>query len=133
MTASLMSAQGLVTGVVGGPILRDGAGRKTGRAPASPRLSAREVEILSTWLVCDTKVEVADKLFVTVATVRTHLARIRSKYREAGRPAGTKIALLIRAVEDGYCTLDDIACKIDFGAQDEDDDTVTAPAVAVVR
>ena len=53
----------------------------------------------------------ADQLFVTVATVRTHLARIRSKYREVGRPRGTKIALLIRAVEDGYCTLDDIADK----------------------
>ena len=81
-----------------------------------------------TWLL-----EVADQLFVTVATVRTHLARIRSKYREVGRPAGTKIALLIRAVEDGYCTLDDIADKLDFGAQDEDDDMPTTPLVAVAR
>lgn len=127
MTASLVS-DGLVTGpapVVAGPVLPRGL--------AFPRLSAREVEILSTWLVCDTKVEVAERLFVTVATVRTHLARIRSKYRDAGRPAGTKIALLIRAVEDGYCTLDDIACKLDFGAQEDDDDLVTTPVVSVVR
>ncbi|QHN19613.1 LuxR family transcriptional regulator [Gordonia amarae] len=111
--------------VAAGPVPRPGL--------ATPRLSAREVEILSTWLVCDTKVEVAERLFVTVATVRTHLARIRSKYRDAGRPAGTKIALLIRAVEDGYCTLDDIACKLDFGAQEDDDDLVTTPVVSVVR
>lgn len=127
MTASLVS-DGLVNGLapmVAGPMLR--------RGMASPRLSAREVEILSTWLVCDTKVEVAERLFVTVATVRTHLARIRSKYRDAGRPAGTKIALLIRAVEDGYCTLDDIACRLDFGTRDEDEDAVTVPVVSVVR
>ncbi|GAB06309.1 DNA-binding CsgD family transcriptional regulator [Gordonia amarae] len=127
MTAWLVTDE-LMTGpapVAAGPVPRPGL--------ATPRLSAREVEILSTWLVCDTKVEVAERLFVTVATVRTHLARIRSKYRDAGRPAGTKIALLIRAVEDGYCTLDDIACKLDFGAQEDDDDLVTTPVVSVVR
>ncbi len=127
MTASLVSH-----GPVAHPAL-PGARPLIGHGLASPRLSVREVEILSTWLVCDTKVEVADQLFVTVATVRTHLARIRSKYREVGRPAGTKIALLIRAVEDGYCTLDDIADKLDFGAQDEDDDMPTTPLVAVAR
>ncbi len=127
MTAWLVTDE-LMTGpapLAAGPVPRPGL--------ATPRLSAREVEILSTWLVCDTKVEVAERLFVTVATVRTHLARIRSKYRDAGRPAGTKIALLIRAVEDGYCTLDDIACKLDFGAQEDDDDLVTTPVVSVVR
>lgn len=127
MTAWLVTDE-LMTGpapVAAGPVPRPGL--------ATPRLSAREVEILSTWLVCDTKVEVAERLFVTVATVRTHLARIRSKYRDAGRPAGTKIALLIRAVEDGYCTLGDIACKLDFGAQEDDDDLVTTPVVSVVR
>ncbi|MBD0023991.1 hypothetical protein GII33_01135 [Gordonia pseudamarae] len=128
MTASLVSR-----GLIADPSLRVGVSAVGDSGVVSPRLSAREVEILSTWLVCDTKVEVADKLFVTAATVRTHLARIRSKYRDVGRPAGTKIALLIRAVEDGYCTLDDIACKLDFGAHDEDDDGVVAPVVSVVR
>lgn len=55
----------------------------------------------------------------------------RSKYRDAGRPARHQVALLIRAVEDGYCTLGDIACKLDFGAQEDDDDLVTTPVVSV--
>ena len=89
MTASLVSR-----GLIADPSLRVGVSAVGDSGVVSPRLSAREVEILSTWLVCDTKVEVADKLFVTAATVRTHLARIRSKYRDVGRPAGTKIALV---------------------------------------
>lgn len=76
--------------------------------PRSPSLSAREREVLATWFVCDSKRAVAQRLFVTPATVQTHLARIRAKYQAVGRPAGTKIALFIRALEDGYCTLEDI-------------------------
>lgn len=104
---------------------------------STPELSAREIEILTTWLICDTKSEVATRLFVTGATVRTHLARIRVKYRDAGRPANTKIALLIRAIEDGYCTLDGIARKLDFHADPEAPTEsvrqVTRPVISVVQ
>lgn len=78
----------------------------------SPSLSAREQEVLTTWLICDSKDAVAQRLFITAATVQTHLMRIRDKYQAAGRPAGNKIALLIRALEDGYCSLGDIARSI---------------------
>lgn len=72
-------------------------------------LSVREVEVLVTWLICDTKDDVARRLFIAVSTVHTHLARVRDKYQAVGRPASSKIALLIRAIEDEYCTLDEIA------------------------
>ncbi|MFW0794459.1 LuxR C-terminal-related transcriptional regulator [Gordonia sp. CPCC 205515] len=75
-------------------------------------LSDREVEVLTRWLVSESKREVAQALFITDATVHTHLARIRGKYQAAGRPANTKVALLIRAIEDGYVTLSDVARQI---------------------
>lgn len=75
-------------------------------------LSDREVEVLTQWLICDSKKEAAAALFISDATVNTHLARIRAKYDDAGRPAATKIALLIRAIEDGYITLNQIAQSV---------------------
>lgn len=86
-------------------------------ASRSPQLSAREQEVLTTWLVCDSKHVAAQRLYVTSSTVQTHLARIRDKYQAAGRPAGTKIALFIRALEDGYCTLDDIIAQTNSAEQ----------------
>ncbi|WP_418346015.1 LuxR C-terminal-related transcriptional regulator [Rhodococcus pyridinivorans] len=80
--------------------------------PRPPSLSDREQEVLTTWLVCDSKHAVAQRLFISVSTVQTHLMRIRDKYQDAGRPAGSKLALFIRALEDGYCTLDEIIASI---------------------
>jgi hypothetical protein len=34
-------------------------------------------------------------------TLKTHLRRIRAKYREVGRPAPTRRDLYVRAIEDG--------------------------------
>ncbi|WP_068161195.1 LuxR C-terminal-related transcriptional regulator [Rhodococcus phenolicus] len=73
-----------------------------------PALSAREVQVLRGWLRSDSKTDVAAALFISVATVNTHLARIREKYVAAGRPAGTKAALTARALQDGYITLDEL-------------------------
>ncbi|MBU3750675.1 MAG: response regulator transcription factor [Mycobacterium sp.] len=64
-------------------------------------LSSREREALLTWFRHDSKKTVAEMLYISPATVRTHLQRIRSKYALAGRPAPTKSALLARAIEDG--------------------------------
>lgn len=77
-------------------------------APARPALSPREVQVLRGWLRSDSKTDVADALFISVATVNTHLARIRGKYTAAGRHAGTKAALTARALQDGYVTLDEL-------------------------
>ena len=71
-----------------------------------PDLSAREVEVLLTWLACESKEQAADALFISASTVSTHLARIRAKYAAAGRTASTKTHLFARALQDGYTSLD---------------------------
>lgn len=76
------------------------------------RLSDREMEVLTSWLRFDSKSEVAAELYISESTVHTHLARIRDKYSAAGRPANSKIALLVRAIEDGLCTMDDLTTAI---------------------
>ncbi|PSR42989.1 helix-turn-helix transcriptional regulator [Rhodococcus sp. AD45-ID] len=73
----------------------------------TPRLSAREIEVLLTWLRADSKQEVALELRVGVGTVNTHISRIRTKYINVGRPAPTKAALFARAIQDGHTTLDE--------------------------
>ena len=42
-----------------------------------PQLSAREVEVLRTWLLLDSKREAGLRLFISEATVSTHLTRIK--------------------------------------------------------
>ncbi|MFC9982877.1 helix-turn-helix transcriptional regulator [Gordonia sp. NPDC127522] len=74
-----------------------------------PALSKREIEVLIVWLACDSKQQAARRLFVSESTVHTHITRIRDKYRVVGRPAPTKIALLLRSIEDDICTLEEIA------------------------
>ncbi|UYP19760.1 LuxR C-terminal-related transcriptional regulator [Rhodococcus sp. Z13] len=79
------------------------------RTPAQkPALSAREIEILRAWLLSESKSEAAARLYVTAATVSTHIARIRSKYARVGRNATTKTALLARALQDGVISIDEL-------------------------
>lgn len=75
--------------------------------PARPTLSAREIEVLLAWLRAESKEEAARQLFISPATVSTHIIRIRAKYAAVGRPAKRKAALFARAVQDGYTTLDE--------------------------
>ncbi|UEA58105.1 LuxR family transcriptional regulator [Gordonia otitidis] len=75
-------------------------------ASRRPVLSRREVEVLLTWLRAESKEDAAAELFISASTVSTHLARIRTKYTAAGRPAPTKTHLLARALQDGYTSLD---------------------------
>ncbi|WP_431240995.1 LuxR C-terminal-related transcriptional regulator (plasmid) [Mycolicibacterium aichiense] len=77
-------------------------------AAQRPVLSAREQEVLLLWLRHDTKASVGRELYITTATVNTHLQRIRNKYKAVGRPAKTKVALAIRAIEDDLVTLDQL-------------------------
>ncbi|MDY6810962.1 MAG: LuxR C-terminal-related transcriptional regulator [Actinomycetota bacterium] len=74
----------------------------------SPVLTVREIEVLRTWLVLETKPAVAQELYISLGTVNTHLTRIRAKYADVGRPAPTKAALVARAVQDGLITLDEL-------------------------
>ncbi|PXW31317.1 UNVERIFIED_CONTAM: DNA-binding CsgD family transcriptional regulator [Williamsia faeni] len=73
-----------------------------------PSLSDREIEVLRTWLISDTKDAAARTLFITEATVNTHITRIRGKYDQVGRPAVTKSLLLARAIQDGHITIDEL-------------------------
>lgn len=66
-----------------------------------PLLSKRETEVLRVWLRQDSKADAARCLYVTEATVNTHILRIRNKYASVGRPARTKVALFARAIQDG--------------------------------
>lgn len=74
----------------------------------APALSRREVEVVVTWLRTRSKEEAAAELFISPTTVSTHLNRIRAKYRAVGRPASSKVALLARAMQDGYITISDL-------------------------
>ncbi|GEE02682.1 LuxR family transcriptional regulator [Gordonia spumicola] len=85
----------------------DGTHHEPVRRAQRPTLSAREVEVLTTWLRLGSKEAAAEKLFISPATVSTHIVRIRAKYAAAGREATTKSALFARAVQDGYTTLEE--------------------------
>ncbi len=74
----------------------------------APTLTAREIQILREWVMRDSKSDVATALFITAATVSTHVNRIRLKYAAIGRPANTKAALLARALQDGHVDLDEL-------------------------
>jgi DNA-binding NarL/FixJ family response regulator len=73
-----------------------------------PQLAPREKEVLLAWFRTDSKDEVARRLSIAPATVRTHLERVRGKYAAAGRSAPTKAALVARAIQDGIISADDI-------------------------
>ncbi|MCA2272424.1 helix-turn-helix transcriptional regulator [Mycobacterium intracellulare] len=76
--------------------------------PTRPELTAREREILLAWLRNDSKDRVARALYISAGTVSTHLQRIRAKYAVVGRPATTKAALVVRAIQDGLIDVDDL-------------------------
>ena len=66
------------------------------------RLSPRQVEVLIAYGAGNDLLDVvARRLGMYPETLKTHLRRIRQKYREAGRPAPTRRDLYVRAVEDG--------------------------------
>lgn len=77
------------------------------RRVSRPALSKREVEVLLAWLATESKRDAAQALFISPATVSTHVSRIRDKYADIGRPAPTKAHLLIRALQDGFTAIED--------------------------
>ncbi|WP_422758870.1 helix-turn-helix transcriptional regulator [Paenarthrobacter sp. C1] len=64
-------------------------------------LSDREAECLALYATGYALTQVATQMNVQESTVKKYVDRIREKYEQVGRPAGTKIDLLKRAVEDG--------------------------------
>jgi DNA-binding NarL/FixJ family response regulator len=98
-----IAAGGTYTGpVLGGVLAGD-------RRPGRPELSEREREVLIAWFECESKQLVARKLHISVKTVDTHIERVRMKYADNGRPATSKSALMVRALEDGIVDLHDLS------------------------
>jgi DNA-binding NarL/FixJ family response regulator len=73
-----------------------------------PKLAPREKEVMMAWFRTDSKEHVANELDIAPTTVRTHLQRVRAKYAAVGRPATSKAALIARAVQDGFLTIDEL-------------------------
>ncbi|MFT7022852.1 MAG: DNA-binding CsgD family transcriptional regulator [Rhodococcus sp. (in: high G+C Gram-positive bacteria)] len=71
-------------------------------------LTKREIQVLTGWIRCDSKLAVANSLFISLGTVNTHLTRIRAKYAAVGRPASTKASLVARALQDGLIDIADL-------------------------
>jgi DNA-binding NarL/FixJ family response regulator len=78
------------------------------RRPDRPVLSDREREVLIAWFECESKSLVARKLHLSVKTVDTYIERVRAKYADTGRPATSKSALMVRALQDGIVDLHDL-------------------------
>lgn len=78
------------------------------RRPGRPVLSEREREVLIAWFECESKSLVARKLHLSVRTVDTYIERVRMKYADTGRPAHSKSALMVRALQDGIVDLDEL-------------------------
>ncbi|ATD70754.1 MULTISPECIES: helix-turn-helix transcriptional regulator [Gordonia] len=90
------------------PVAESAVKVETSTGRAKPNLTSREVEVLRTWMLVDSKPAVAQELYISLGTVNTHLTRIRAKYAEIGRPAPTKASLVARAIQDGIMTLDEL-------------------------
>ncbi|MEV7946088.1 response regulator [Streptomyces rubiginosohelvolus] len=69
-------------------------------SPARPRLSPRERQILLDYASGMTLKSAARRAGITVHTAKDYLDRVKAKYRQAGRPAYTKIDLARLVRED---------------------------------
>lgn len=70
-------------------------------APGRPRLSPRERQVLLDYASGMTLKATARRAGITAHTAKDYLDRVKTKYREAGRPTYTKIDLARRVREDG--------------------------------
>ena len=68
---------------------------------ALAQLSQREREVLALYATGLPLKVVADRLGIAFSTAKENIARVRAKYTDIGRPAPTKVDLLMRAMEDG--------------------------------
>ncbi|MCS5720273.1 response regulator transcription factor [Herbiconiux sp. CPCC 205763] len=71
----------------------------------SAPLTARERQVLALYASGLGAKSVAVELGITENTVDDHIRRIRSVYRQLGRPANSKIDLYRRGMEDGFLPL----------------------------
>ncbi|MCX2966867.1 LuxR C-terminal-related transcriptional regulator [Gordonia aquimaris] len=72
------------------------------RALSRVHVTARELEVLTTYLTGATITETARHHFLAESTVRTHYRRVSDRYTDAGRSIGNRVRLLLALVADGY-------------------------------
>jgi DNA-binding NarL/FixJ family response regulator len=77
--------------------------------PDAPRLSERERIALLWWFQSMSKASVAHKMGISPHTVEMYIRRARLKYAHVGRAAPTKADMLVRAIEDGLVSAEEIA------------------------
>jgi two-component system nitrate/nitrite response regulator NarL len=77
------------------------AGRRPADAGGRPRLSPQERAILIAYASGMTLATAARRVGVQPVTAKNYLARVKEKYRQAGRPTFTKLDLAARVREDG--------------------------------
>ncbi|AZG46706.1 helix-turn-helix transcriptional regulator [Gordonia insulae] len=65
-------------------------------------ITARELEILSTYALGATLRETSQTHFVAESTVRAHYRRVSQRYADAGRPVSNKSQLLLQFMADGW-------------------------------
>lgn len=65
------------------------------------KLSAREREVLVLYVSGLEVPQIAQRIYLTENSAKEYLRRIRLKYTGVERPAGSKVDLLRRAIEDG--------------------------------
>ncbi|MCK0438976.1 DNA-binding response regulator [Gordonia alkaliphila] len=66
------------------------------------RISRREQEVLTTYVLGATVEETVEEHFVAASTVRTHYRRATQRYSDAGRPVLNKTQLLLQMIADGW-------------------------------
>jgi DNA-binding NarL/FixJ family response regulator len=75
------------------------------------KLSTQERDALRAWFQTGSKQFAAERLGVSVRTIETYIERARIKYAALGRPAGSMMALIRRALEDEVVTVEDLAAE----------------------
>ncbi|MBF4573956.1 response regulator transcription factor [Herbiconiux sp. VKM Ac-1786] len=76
-------------------------------APALAKLSAQERRVMALYGSGESAKRIATVLQITEQTAKSHLKRLRAKYRLAGIDVGSKVALRNQAIRDGLILLDD--------------------------
>ncbi len=76
--------------------------------PKRAKLSPQEIEALRNWCVSSSKAMAAARMHISVKTLEKYIQRARAKCANVGRPVPTKAALVVRALEEGWISKDDL-------------------------
>jgi two-component system uhpT operon response regulator UhpA len=82
--------------------------------PDLPRLSAQERRIMALYSTGESAKRMAAVLHISEQTAKSHLKRIRAKYKGVGIDVGTKVSLRAQAIRNGLIVLDDSAPERDL-------------------